>query len=116
MGHIPVCSLQVKNRMTPSLIVELKHTKHPVAHLTWKKGDCCVRAAFDLTFQHKIAFSLETRNQPMNFAMLPKYHHIAKILPIYSISAIFAYISCNASFLHRVFRNPSYYFASDQLT
>ena len=62
-----------------------------VARLAWKIGVCRERAAFDLTFQYEIKFSLETRNQPMNFAMLPKYHHIAKISPIYSISAIFAH-------------------------
>jgi len=36
--------------------------------------------------------------------MLPKYH-IGKILPIYSISAMYAHKSCYASSLHRVFGN-----------
>jgi len=84
----------------------------PVAHLAWKKGVCQGRAAFDITFQHKTTFSFNTRNLPMNFAMLPKYH-IGKILPIYSISAIFAHKSRYTSFLHRVFRNLSCYFVSD---
>jgi len=64
---------------------------YPVAHLAWKKGVCCGRAAFDITFQHKTTLSLTTRNRPMNFAMLTKYY-IGKILPIYCTSAIFAYI------------------------
>jgi len=34
----------------------------------------------------------------MNFAMLPKCLYIAKIPQIYSMSAIFAHISCYASF------------------
>jgi len=32
----------------------------PVAHLAWKKGVCCGRAAFDITFQHKTTLSLNT--------------------------------------------------------
>jgi len=44
--------------------------------------------------------------------MLPKYY-IGKILPIYSISAIFAHKSHYASFLHGVFENPSCYFVYD---
>jgi len=48
----------------------------------------------------------------MNFAMLPKYY-IGKILPISSISAIFAHKSHCASFLHGVFRSTSRYFVSD---
>jgi len=81
----------------------------PVARLAWKKGVCRGRAAFDIAFEHKTTLSLKTRNRPMNFAMLPKYY-IGKILPIYSISAIFAHKSHYASFLHGVFRNPSCYF------
>jgi len=84
-----------------------------MAHPAWKKGVCHERAAFGLTFQHKITFSLETRNQLMNFAMLPKYHHIAKIPLAYSISPIFAHKSRYASFLHGVFGNPSSYFVYD---
>jgi len=83
-----------------------------VAHLAWKKGVCRGGAAFDIIFQHKTAFSLKTTNRPMNFAMLPKYH-IGKILPIYSMSAIFAHKSRYARFLHGVFGNPSCYFVSD---
>ena len=83
-----------------------------VAHLAWKKGICHRRAAFDITFQHKTTLSLKTINQPMNFAMLPKYY-VGKILPIYRISAILAHKSCYASFLHGVFGNPSCYFVSD---
>ena len=49
-----------------------------MAHLAWKKGSCCWRAAFHITFQRKTTLSLKTRNRPMNFAMLPKYH-IGKI-------------------------------------
>jgi len=41
------------------------------AHLAWKKGVCHGRAAFDITFQHKITFSLKTRNRLMNFAICP---------------------------------------------
>ena len=83
-----------------------------VAHLAWKKGVCCRRAAFDVTFQHKTTLSPKTRNQPMNFAMLPMYY-IGKILTIYSISAIFTHKNRYASFLHGVFGNPSCYFVYD---
>jgi len=89
-----------------------KHHMAPVAHLAWKKGVCCGRAAFDITFQHKSTLSLKTRNRPINFVMLPKYY-ISKILPIYRILAIFAHKSRYASFLHGVFGNPSYYFIYD---
>jgi len=44
--------------------------------------------------------------------MLTKYH-VGKILPIYSILAIFAHKGHYASFLHGVFKNPSCYFVSD---
>jgi len=76
-----------------------------------QKRICRGRTAFDITYQHKTTISLKTRNQPMNFAMLPKYY-ICKILPMYSISAIFAHKSYYASFLHGVFRNPSCYFVN----
>jgi len=66
-----------------------------------------------MTFQHKTTFSLKTRDQLMSFVMLSKYH-IGKILAIYSISAIFTHKSQYASFPHRVFRNPSCYFVSEQ--
>jgi len=33
-----------------------------VAHLAWKKGVSCRRAAFDINFQHKTTLSLKTRN------------------------------------------------------
>jgi len=42
------------------------------AHLSWKKGVCCGKAAFDITLQHKTTFSLRTRNQPLNFAKFQK--------------------------------------------
>jgi len=45
------------------------------ASTAWKKGVCHGTAAFDTTFQHKTTLSLKTRNQPMNFAMLPKHSH-----------------------------------------
>ena len=61
-----------------------------VAHQAFKKGVCSGRAAFDVTFQHESMLSIKTRNRPMNFVMLPKYH-ISKILPIYSISTILAH-------------------------
>jgi len=48
-------------------------TTHAVVHLAWKKGACCGRAAFDITFQHKTTFSLKTSNQPINFAILPNF-------------------------------------------
>jgi len=89
---------------TPSYVIS--------AHLACKKGVCHGRAAFDITFQHKTTLSLKTRNRPMNFAMLPKYY-IGKILPMYSISAIFAHKSCCDSFLHGVFGNQSCYFVYD---
>jgi len=38
-----------------------------------EKGVCHGRAAFDIIIQHKITFSLNTRNRPMNFAILPKF-------------------------------------------
>jgi len=38
-----------------------------------EKGVCRRRAAFDITFQHKTTFFVKTRNQPMNFALLPKF-------------------------------------------
>jgi len=63
-----------------------------VAHPAWKKGVCCGRATFDIIFQHKTTLSLKTKNRLINFAMLPKYH-ISKILPIFSISALFAHKS-----------------------
>jgi len=77
-----------------------------------KEAVCRKRSAFDIIFQHKATLSLKTRNWPMNFALLPKYY-IVKILPIYSISAIFAHKSRYANFLHRVFKNPSCYFIYD---
>ena len=46
-----------------------------------EKRVCRGRIVLDITFQHKTTFSLKTRNQRMNFAMVPK-HHIGKILPI----------------------------------
>jgi len=55
-----------------------------------EKRVCRGRAAFDITSQHKTTLSLQTRNQLINFAMLPKYY-ISKILSIYRISAIFAH-------------------------
>jgi len=85
---------------------------YTVAHLAWKKGVCRRKAAFDITFQHKTTFSLKTRNQPMNFAIFPKYD-IGKIPPIYNISAIFAHKSRYANYLHGVFGNQSCYFVSD---
>jgi len=78
----------------------------PVAHLALKKGVCRGRAAFDITFHHKTTLSFKTRDQPINFATLPKYY-IGKILLIYSISLIFAHESRYACFLHGVFGNPS---------
>jgi len=57
-----------------------------------EKRVCCGRAAFEETFQPKTTFSLKTRKRPMNFVMLQKYH-IGKILPIYSMSAIFSHKS-----------------------
>jgi len=63
---------------------------YPVAHLAGKKGVCCRRTAFDITFQDKTTLSLTTRNQPTNFAMLRKYY-IGKILPIYRTLPIFAH-------------------------
>jgi len=49
-------------------------TLQSVAHLAWKQGACHRRAAFDITFQHKTTVCLKTGNQPMKFAMLPKYY------------------------------------------
>jgi len=83
-----------------------------VMHPVWKKGVCHVTAAFEITFQHETALFLKTKNQLMNFAMLPKYY-ISKSLPIYNITAIFAQKRRYASFLHRVFGNPSCYFICD---
>jgi len=83
-----------------------------VAHLVWKMEVSRGRAAFDITFQHKTILSIKTGYRPMNFAMLPKYY-IGKILPICSISAIFAHKSRYASFLHGVFGNSSCYFVYD---
>jgi len=74
-----------------------------VAQLAWKKWVCRGRAASDTTSQHKSTLSVKTRNQPMNFVMLKYY--IGKILPIYSISAIFAHKSRYTSFQHSV-RKP----------
>jgi len=51
----------------------------------------------------------------MYFAMLPKYY-IGQFPPICSILAIFAHKSHYDSFLHRVFVNPTCYFAYDYLT
>jgi len=73
-----------------------------------EKRVCHGRAAFGITFQHKTTFSRKTRNRPMNFTMVLKYH-ISKILSIYSILAIFAHKSNYAGFLHGIFRNPSCY-------
>ena len=50
-----------------------KRSPQTVAHLAWKKGVCCGSAAFDITFQHKTTFSLETRNRQMNFAIFPNF-------------------------------------------
>ena len=85
-----------------------------VVYLAWKKRVCHGRAAFDITFQHKTTLSLKTRNRPMNFTMLPKYY-ISEILPMHSISAVFAHKNPYASFLHGVFGNPSCYFVYDYL-
>jgi len=71
-----------------------------VAHLAWKRGVCCGRAAFDITFQQKTTLSFKTRNRAINFGMLPQFY-ISKIPPIYSISAIFAHKSRYAGFLHK---------------
>jgi len=57
-----------------------------VVHLAWKKGVCHRRAAFDIILQHT-TFSLKTRNRPMNFVMMPKYH-IGKIPQIHYIGNI----------------------------
>jgi len=73
-----------------------------VAHLAWKKGVCCIRAAFISLFSIKTTLFVKTTNWPMNFAMLPK-HYISKILPIHSISAIFAHKSRFVTFLRGVF-------------
>jgi len=88
------------------------HQLRSVAHLTWKKGVCYGRAAFDITIQHTTALFLKTRNRPMKFAMFPKYH-IGKLPQIYNISAIFAHKRRCASCLHGGFGNPSCYFVYD---
>jgi len=46
-----------------------KLTRLAGAHLAWIKGVCHGRAAFDITFQHKITFSLKSGNRPMKFAI-----------------------------------------------
>ena len=66
-------------------------------------------------FSIKPHFLFKTRNQPMNFAMLPKYY-IGKIPLIDRILAIFAHKSRYASFLNRVFGNPSCYFVYNEST
>ena len=66
-----------------------------------KKGGLSCKGSVCITFQHKNTFSLETRNQPINFVMLPKYH-ISKYLPIHSISAIVAHKSGYSGFLQSV--------------
>jgi len=47
------------------------HLRQSGVHLAWKKGVCRGRAAFDITFQHYVTFSLKTGNRPMNFAICP---------------------------------------------
>jgi len=69
-----------------------------------KKGVCRRRAALD-TFQHNTTLSLMTRNQPMNFAMLPKYY-IGKCR--YTV-----YQQYLLPLINGVIANPSCYFIYD---
>jgi len=70
------------------------------------------RQSFDITFQHKITFSLKIRNQQMKFGVLPKYQ-IDKILPIYSISQYLLIKTATLLFYMEVLGYPSCYFVSD---
>jgi len=47
----------------------IPHQEQPGAHLAWKKGVCHGRAAFDITFQDKTAFSLKIRNRLIDIAI-----------------------------------------------